>query len=83
VPRPSGDLGGGQVQRAGEMSLPPARPATGVDEHEAGIARGERGVDIGDVGLEREACGEEGDGVLAHARDATAAARPDEDGLPG
>jgi DNA-binding Lrp family transcriptional regulator len=55
VPRPSGDLGGGQVQRAGEMSLPPARPATGVDEHEAGIARGERGVDIGDVGLEREA----------------------------
>jgi hypothetical protein len=59
-----GNLVGGQVQCARDVSLAPRGTAARVDEHEAGTVGGQRCADIGHVGLVPQAGGEERDRAL-------------------
>src|SRR5690606_27552832 len=71
----------------GDAAPGPRGGAARVDEDEPGVAGRERRLHVGDVGLEGEAGGEEGDGVGAHrkghGRDAKDAPTALEGGIHG
>ena len=58
----SRNLGGGTVQRSGDVPLLPAGVSAAIEQHEARVAGGEGGVHVGDVGLQSQSGGEEGNG---------------------
>lgn len=62
------DLGRGQVDGAGDMALRPSGCPAGVHQDEPWSAAGQRGVHVGDIGVERQPGSEVRGGVLGRGR---------------